>query len=269
MNKDLKKMRSKKSFIILGIVFVLYLLVVFVFIPLGNKDKENEYITYLIVGSNVKWQYEDGKWDVMKDTAKKIGFNRYECYTNQQYLGNYSLSFYQGKWYLFDRNNDSVDYEGILFAYYSKSNMKVYQDEVEPIDNEGQAYLTDYLEENGISLHNYANLNVNKMYHTDVDGDGEKEKLYVASNFRNSDIKDKAFSIIFYENNGKIQVVKERFESKEASMILPYYDIIALFDFKDDGKYEFIVEDVPFSRGEPKFTLYQLEGKKYIPIMQD
>lgn len=261
-------MRSKKSFIILGIVFVLYLLVLFVFIPLGNKDRENQYITYLIVGSNVKWQYEDGKWNVMEDENKKIGYNRYECYANQKYLGNYSLSSYQNKWYLFDRNNDSIDYEGVLFAYYSKSEMTVSEEKAQQIDIAGQTYLTEYLEEKGVSLHNYTNLVVNKMYHMDFDGDGKKEKLYLASNFRDQNVEGKVFSIVFYEKNGGIHIIKEKIEQKDAGMLLPYYDIIAVFDFKNDGKYEFIMQDVPFSRGDPKFTLYQLEGKKYIPIMQ-
>jgi hypothetical protein len=87
----------------------------------------NKYVSYLVVGQNSVFTYQNRKiYNVTHngDIRDKLDWEQFTILNNYNKFGNY-LMHYDKKWYLFDDNKTSIDYdEDSLIAYRSNYDIK-------------------------------------------------------------------------------------------------------------------------------------------------
>lgn len=251
-------MEEKKAYkiVIIGIIsYVIIMLIIF----LPNYIHDMRDKLYILSGDFIKIKYENGKWQNI-DNSDDYKLKEFEVYESNEYKGKYKILF-TNKFYLYDEKGKNTSYEGQLFSY--TGNIKL------GIINTISSEMTDndkYIIERALSkvgIAGFNSLNLYQKVSLDVDKDGIIENIYAASNYYVEEIVDKAFSIVFIEKNGNIDILKEKIISTDKIYEEPSYEINKVIDINEDKKYEIMIEQSYFSRPEDScIILNKLYGKK-------
>ena len=259
---------KKNNLIIIFIIvlIVIYCLVLFFFFG-GSKrvSKENNDVV-LIPDQSTMWTYSKNHWTnvTLDESIEQLNWLKYNVYVDDEKIGNYYMWYDNSKWYLFDKDRNSINYEGELFAYNSNYDVKL----VEYEDNEIEdfSYVNEMLKKKKLNAIDNSEYVVSSQINIDVDNDGEEEVFYIVSNSSISASDTNNFSIIFMVKDDKIFDIYS--EINNSSTCLPY--ISKFIDVDEDNKLELIVGCDSLSiNGNKKFLYKFTKENKYKIIVSN
>lgn len=255
-------MRSKKPYIVLLIILVIFATLMYFFI--GRKNlKEEKILTTIIVGDTSIWNYQSKKWINVKrkSTIEKLNWNTFKVYENNEYLGEYAVWYDRDKWYYFDKKNDSINPSGKIFSYKSNFDIKVDNYQEKSIETSDKKYINYVLEENELSTS--AKLTSNYKVEIDYDSDGKIETFYVLTNTFPTEFEpDQIFSLVFMVKDNKIYYLyKDIDDNKVNNGCKPYFNYFV--DINTDGVDEIILSCGRYSGNGTVDMLYKFVDNEF------
>lgn len=252
-------MQSKKTYIIILCFIIIFGLVMFLALGVGNL-KKNKRGTTIIVGNNTIWNYNNQHWLNVSNTREieKINWQEFNVYSNNEKLGKYYL-WYSDKWYLFDKEKNAINYDGELLAYQANYDIDVLKfTEEEITDN---TYVDYVLKENNLDID--SKFTASYKVNFDVDKDGENEELYLISNAFPLDFEpEKIFSIVFMIKDDYVYYLYNDISSNTSfNGCKPYFK--SILDVDSDNTYEIIVSCAHYSNSMEIDMLYKLEEEGF------
>ncbi len=251
-----------KGYKVVITVLILYLcLMLIIFLPGYIRNRKDNL--YIISGNFVKIKYEQGKWDNVTD-SKDYRLKKFKLYEDNKYKGIYKI-IYNNQFHLYDEKGKVVDYSGRLFGYRGSIPLNIIDSTINEnyidISEQDQTIIKKALSEKKVESYN--DFNLFQKISIDVDDDGTKENIYSVSNYFASEVKDKAFSIIFIEKNNELTFIQDKVISSDKIYFEPYYEIQMIIDIKNNNKYEVLITKNYFSQPEKECALlYNLYDKK-------
>ena len=250
-------MRTKKPYIILIAILVIFFIVMFLVFGVDELKKDT-YNTTIIIGDNTVWTYKNKKW-VNDYDFSNLSWKKYDVFVDNQKSGNYYL-WYSNKWYAFDDNKSAVLLDdGNLFAYRATYDIPVYAFENTSIDD--YSYVYDVLEDNSIPT--TSEFTVEHKIVLDYDNDGKEEEFYVVSNAFPMDFDPASiFSIVFMVKNDKVYPIYTDVKNNTGfNGCKPYIETFA--DVDNDSKYEFVLSCAKYSTSSVTKMLYDFSDNEF------
>lgn len=243
----------QKKYIVLISIFAIYTLIMVLF---GAKKSLVPNNSYIIVGDSTIWEYEDEKWENIDVKDASLDSIEFYVYKDQTYQGKYYLQNYNDTWYFFDKNNQSYDLYGQLFAYSNDRKIDVVQFMKEEVSlNEVNEILKDY----NITINSLNELSFSQKIAFDFDSDDQDEYIYSISNIMAEEQTLDEFSLVIYIDDGKKKDIMNK-----TSDVKYIYEISNIIDFNEDGLYEIIIEhQKPMNPSNNCHSMYELKNKKY------
>ena len=168
MNKS-----NVKVFILLIIVFVIMFLLAYFF----QEDRKLSKGLVVINGYNT-YEYKYRNWNKVSNYG--IKWTKFNVYSNQTFVGKFSVNVNNNKYYFFDDKIKSyqIEYPYIAFGTDLKIKLKNYSEETYTSDDIN--LVSKYLE---IKKNSYrGEYNVFKKYVADLNGDNKEDYIYIVSN---------------------------------------------------------------------------------------
>ena len=179
-------------------------------------------------------------------------FKNYDIFDGQTYLGNYTLQ-YNDRWYLWDDNNNSIQYDDKILAYRGKESMKLKSLENVELNSGDNEIINSALKKIGVN--GYSNLSKSKKYQLDLDGDNNYEYVYEISNLDSFNEPDKYFSVVFIYNGKDIDIIKNSVGKEEESLQLARFSLEYNISFGSDNYNHIIIQTIYFSKPDKIFNL--------------
>ena len=244
---------QKKYVVIVSILIIYMMIMLLIF---GGDKESVANGTYIVVGNDARWKYEDDKWDNLDTQDDIFNDTEFNVYKNQVYQGKYYLQNYNDTWYFFDKNNQSYDLEGQLFAYSSEDEINVIEFTVEEA---GLNELNDLLKKYNMIVSSMSELSYAQKISLDFDNDQKDEYIYSISNLMAENIKNNEFSLVLYVDENKTSEIINNISNPDY-----IYSISNIIDVNDDQKYELIIEhQKPMNVSMNCHSMYQLKKGKY------
>lgn len=255
MNK--KKFKLDKSIVIIISLLVIYLIIMLVLFLPSYLRKMNDKL--YIITNDYSIKYEKGNWkyfDSSSDYKKK-----FDIYVDNSYLGNYNAVF-NNRFFLYNDDLEPVRYGGKLFGYNGTISLDYYYiEELEKTEND-ISVINRALESLGV--YDINEINLFQKISIDIDNDQNNETVYCINNYYTYDGKDK-FSIIFVDNDGKIDIIEKVITTEDMIYSATIYGIDSVMDVKQDKSYELIITKNYYSDPDSEcVVIYNLTNKKVI-----
>ena len=230
-------MKSKKIYIVLLIILVIFCIIMFSLFGVENVKQKN-YKSTIILGENTVWTYRNKKWNYINNISdfNKLSWQEYNVYFDNKSIGRYYL-WHDDKWYVFDKDKKAVEIDGNLFAYDANFNMNIYDFNLEKIRD--RTYVDKALNENDISIS--SSFTTSNKVSFDFDGDNVDEDFYLVSNaFPIEFNPDYIFSLVFMVKNNEIYYLyRDIAPNNSFNGCKPFFNTI--LDTNNDGLYEIIL----------------------------
>ena len=255
----MKKIEGKYKFA-LAILILYAILMAIIFGPRIINGKQQ---TYLLIGSSAKWKYDGDKWrDFTTDDISLYAWKNYDIYINQKKFGNYQVTYSEKKWYIFENDKTPVNYQGSFLGIKSNKGYHVGAFEEEDLEESDQIYLNQIYQENGLK-ENQKTTDAYKVSF-DIDGDQDKETIYVLSNlFPNDFVPSTVFNFVFIVDNKKVQTIYKMTDAFTNECNHCKIGLQYLIDVDDDSKYELILNCKYYSTMGSCAMMYQKKGANY------
>ena len=260
-------MENKKKYFIFGIIIVVYLVLTVTFLIIKNSnDKNNE--KYLIIDQYGLFMKKNNKWSTFtKKNSDYYMFKNYDIFDGQTYLGNYTLQ-YNDRWYLWDDNNNSIQYDDKILAYRGNEQMKLKVLENVELNSGDNEIINSALKK--ISVNGYSNLSKSKKYQLDLDGDNNYEYVYEISILDSFNEPDKYFSIVFIYNGKDIDIIKNSVGKEEESLQLARFSLEYNISFGSDNYNHIIIQTIYFSKPDKtKYSIYKYNKNKLDLVIEN
>lgn len=249
-----------KQYIILGTIIVIYIL--FSYFITNYFQKENS--KYLFIDDSVKWQYSNDSWaNIGTNIFQSLDLSDYKVYNmyEKQLVGIYDIKQDNNVWYTKSDNSNYVEYENMMLAYKGNDKFSMVSYEETELDGEDYDIIDSLLDELDLK---YNSLNIKSKIDLDFDNDGDIETIYTISNMFSEETETSYFSIVFYYDNKKTNVMDKNIVTDSSLENRIQSDVLTIIDINGNNKYQVITETSPFSRPEETvYTLYQMNNNTY------
>ncbi len=205
------KRREKIVFGILAL-YIVFMLGLFII----NGKKEEKYST-MFYDNYVKLLYKDGKWsNISNRNINDYSWKKYDLYYNNDFYGNYYL-MYNNKWYIFDDDKKSIDWEPGIVAFSGNIKSRVIDTKKEDISSNEYSYSREVLSSLDIDNIDISKLKEKSRYLVDVDSDGDVDKIYSISNaqMEGDYVSNKTFTVVFARVNDKNIIIYKNVINKK------------------------------------------------------
>ena len=258
MNQKKKKFQLNRKYIILFVILIVYVVLCIMVFGIKQNNENRGKRVYIVLSPKHKFAYSDGKLISSLNWNQIYGDYRFYSYSDGVYLGQYSLMEYGSMLYLFDENNDSVDYSGTLFSYATEddSQIDLVNTQYTSFDYETEQVLTSLLADTDISMPADEDSIIVQKIPVDLDDDQEEEVLY---SIRYTTLEeDKSFSFVCYMDQDKLYRIISNTGGTHS------YSVLQALDLNGDGVKELLIRDVQYSSvAVDSYLLYQLENGNY------
>lgn len=240
------------------IIMILVLIIVGIGIIVGYKYHRTVSRTHLIISPNT--ELECYSLDCKNFKVNSYTREKFNVYIDDEFLGNYNLKLYSGKWYIYDQEYNFVDYGENIIAFNQDSKAKIIKYQTTDFTKEDKNDLTKILKENNIidSVNS-----IEKKINIDLDNDSANENLYIVSNVMSDDKSNKAYSLVYVKDNEKIKFLEKIIEPKGKELSINKYTLKAIIDINNDNKYEIILNS---NNVDHCYSIYKLAFKQYKSI---
>ena len=249
-------MRTKKAYIILIAIILIFFVVMFLVFGVDNIRNER-YATTVIIDNDVVWTLNKKKW-TNSFSYSKLNWKDFNVYVDNKELGNYYL-WHDDKWYLFDKKKNAKNYDGRMVAYRANYEMSIYDYELESISD--FSYVNEVLSKNGITdVEEYTAKNKISF---DYDNDGVVEDFYLVSNvFPMDSNPDKLFATVFMVKDEEIYPIYTEIQKNTGfNGCKPYFN--TFIDVDNDKKYELVLSCAKYSVSHTNNMLYKFKDNKF------
>lgn len=252
-------MPSKKVYIVLFVILIVFFLVMFGFFGIENIQQD-QYASTLIVGNQTTWTYQNHKWVYLRNhiSMEQFNWSKFHVFENNQEVGEYLL-WHDDKWYVFDARKSAVSFTGKLLSYQANYEMKVLPFEEEKVKD--FTYVKKVLTDHQLSTSSQ----FSSIYSVSIDFDQDSvvEDFYILSNAFALDFDpDTTFSIAFMVKNDTIYYLYEDISSHAGyNACKPYYH--SFVDTDHDGVYEVILACGKYSADEELDLLYTFQENAF------
>lgn len=230
-------MKSKKNIVIVLIIIVLYLVLAIVLFGWENFKNKIQGMS-IMLSTGEKWQLKDGSWSEIENN-NDYNWKKFDIYVDNQLFGKYDL-LYNNKWYIYDKNRQSLKYDGKILAIRGNKKYEVIDFREETFDSTDEKLLENILLEKNVDYSK--DFTYAKKVSLDIDGDNTKEHIYTVSNaFSDDTTSNERFSIVFI-NDEDVQVLYQRYADIENQYDLCVPKVNSILDVNKDLKYEIIFE---------------------------
>lgn len=259
MNQKKKKFQLNRKYIILFVILIAYVVLCIMVFGIKQNNENREEKVYIVLSPEHKFAYSDGKLISSLNWNQIYGDYRFYSYSDGVYLGQYTLMEYGTMLYLFDENNDSIDYSGTLFSYATEDNRQIdlINTQYASFDYETEQVLTSLLADTDISMPADEESIIVQKIPVDLDGDQDEEVLY---SIRYTTLEEgESFSFLCYTDQDKLHRIVSNTSGAH------FYSIVQALDLNQDGTKELIVRDMQYSGtvAVDTYLLYQLENGNY------
>lgn len=253
---------KKVYYVIFLVVLLLYLGIVFFLFGDDYKRKTKQDDEYIYFSYDHLWKYDGIEFQDVSDKANIYGEKKFYTYENGNYKGKYNFGLYEDELYLFDDQNNNIDYNGELLSF-SKQKHTVYPLENQQLLPSDYDLIKDYFQKHRLD---YSSLNVENVvkYLLDIDQDNQLEEIYNISNMLDEEKKEKGYSLIFIHDRGKIYELIKEIRSNEKSLSDGYsYSINNIADLDNDKKADFIIAKSNYGSPQICYLLIQKIKEQY------
>ncbi len=231
-------MPSKKVYITLIIILIVFFIIMFLAFGVNNIRQENLSST-LIVGDKTAFSLNKRKWIYLRTNTSMEKYNwvKFHVFEDNKELGDYLL-WHDDKWYAFDENKKAVVINGKMLAYYSNYEMKVLDFQEENVDD--YTFVNQVLSDKNLTISSRFT-SIYKVL-VDYDSDGSNEEFYIISNVFPADFEpETSFAIAFMVKNNQIYYLYNDISTYTGNLngCKPFYH--SFIDTNYDGIYEVIV----------------------------
>ena len=179
-----------KTLIVILVVLLAFLLVVFVIYNSTEKEKQDMSGNFIVDGNRF-FEYNGTKWSDL-GSIDSIIMNKFNIYSNNTYVGNYSVSENNGKYYFFDDEYESHDITSPFIAISEDSEVSVIDYKMADFSSSDYNKASEYLR--SIDIDYNGEYNVSDKYIVDLNNDNKSDYIYVLSNQLYS---DDVFYVVF------------------------------------------------------------------------
>ena len=253
-------MKDKKVMIVLMISIFVFFIVMFLLFGVKNIKKGNIAAT-IVVGDTSIFTYQNRQWNNIRNSSsvQSLNWKPFHIFVDNEELGEYYLWHNDGKWYVFDQDNNAVLIDGNLLAYNSNFEIPVSSFVKENVTD--RKYVDSVLMENNISISS----EFTTIYQVpfDLDQDGVEEMFYVVSNaFIDEYEPESIFSFVFMVKEEEVVMIyKEVNSNRSFNGCKPF--ITSFLDVDQDDTYELLLGCGRYSIGEQIDMLYDYEKPEF------
>lgn len=251
---------KKSYYVIFLIILMLYFGIIFVFFREDFTKKEKKKEEYIYFSYNNFWKYNG--LEFINVSTNKIGEKKFYTYENGIYKGKYNLGIYENELYLFNDQNNKIDYQEEILAF-SNSKHQVYPLKTAQILDTDYAIIQRYFQ--SIDLDSTSlNPEYIQKYLLDLNHDEKLEEIYRIDNIFEENKKEKGYSLIFIHDNGKIYEIIKEIKTNEKSFSDGYsYGINNIADLDNDNKTDFIISKAKYGASKICYLVVQKIKKEY------
>ena len=257
--------KNSKVIIVLIIIILIYCLILYFFLGGSKRVKSEKNQLVLIVGQSTMWSKSKNHWTniTLDKSISELNWKKYTIYIDNKKLGNYYMWYDNSKWYLFDKDRNSINYDGELFAYNSNYDINYTKFNVKDIED--YSHVEEFLDSKKLSF-NKSSLITSSQIDLDIDNDGKEEQFYIISNSSISlNDTNNNYSIVFMVKDNKIYNMYSEIKDEKNPTCIPY--ISEFIDINQDNKLETIVGCESLDSRNNKKFLYQLTKENKYKIL--
>lgn len=257
-----------------GIIIVLICILAFITFKLKQVeiDIENAYIS---IDNNNFIEIKDDNWRyVDPNRLSDFEWNKFNIYSGNEYIGNYNIQ-YNDRWYIFDDDYNSIDYNRQLFMIKGAS-VDFYDFERVEFSEDDIVDIKKTLDKLKIVYNN--DISGYKIY-IDIDNDGVNEVLFnVSSSYdalesAEQETIDDGFYlynlVYIVKNNKNYFLEKSILKSKEDYYSMPYYDVNYILKIGDSDIYKFVIYKTYFSAEDINcYSVYEFKNNKIKTLLK-
>lgn len=252
--------KSNKRYLFVFIIIIALSAIFFIIYGMDSNKKQKMDPT-IIIDNDAVFRKVGSRWIKLdkSEDLDSISWNKFNIYTDTKYFGKYYI-VNQDKWYLFDNDNNAVNYEGSFIGIDTDHNYKV----INIIQNDitDYSYVEKALSENEINTD--IELSSSNVISLDIDNNGKNEYIYTITNrFSEKKENEKYFGLIFMVKNNRIYPIYKN-SSKEDDIYdgcKPYVN--SILDIDQDNKYEVIVSCAYYSNSGVEERLYKFDNANF------
>ena len=239
----------KKGLIIFALIIIGYIL----FAIYGLPYIDSIFNKHIYIDNSVRWVYKNNKWsNIEYNSNSNINLKKYNVYNtnSKKHVGKYNLKFEKDKWYIVNKGNYAL-YPVTMFAYKGTGIKIINYDINYNLDkNIINKILTKF------NINNYSEINLASSISVDLNNDGEDEIIYSISNMYSESAEDVYFSVMAIYEDGEYKIIK--FEKMDENYLAKkiMFEVFAIMDYNNDGKYELLIEGTRFSETPSSYYLY-------------
>lgn len=220
-----------KTLIIFLVVFGVIGLGAYI-ISLNLDDKEKNVNTYLVIDGDRFLEYGNDGW-------RDIGFfsdmvmKKFKVYEGNNYVGDYSISENNGRYYFFDSNYEDYDIEDSFIAVSYSDKIKPVNYIEDSFNDEDYRIVYNYLKREKIDYN--GDYSTEKKYVVDLNSDDRDDCIYIVSNQLYS---DDIFYVIFARVNNKYITINKQANVDDIKV----YELAWILNTKNDKLSDIILK---------------------------
>lgn len=252
-------MENKKSYVIIIVILVLYLIFALLIYKYGLFRKKTSFILF---SDNVVLSIKKNKYNFSNLDSEILKKKKFLVYDYNKFLGKYNINFSDDMYRVYGDDYNLVAFENNFLAIYSdKDNIIMNTNNIEDLDSEDFKILDVILKENGI--YSYESLSFAQKTKINANGKDNAYIYNVSNNdFMNSD--DKFFSIVFIADKNRYDLIKFDVVNSDNLYYAKSYYIEALIDIGNNGNDELIIDTLISSQnGTPVREVYEYKDNAY------
>lgn len=254
-----------KTYIFIALILIAYVIGIF-FFKKSEKEKDRNVI-YVLAGINTRLLYQDQEWHMMASQTEEYKWKEFKLYSSGIYEGTYKMQNQFGVDSYYDKDYVPIGKMDVGYVAISSPGKFDYIGTSDLTINKEDANLMQVMSENNIT--NFDSIINSKIIMTDLNLDGEDDKLYYISNlFTGSG--NQYFSIVFAVIDGKIQYLKkqmkqgiEQNDAVEQYIPIPDAYLNGILKISDDRYPKIFIENSYYGRAETCFEIYEYRKQKF------
>lgn len=257
-----------KTYIFIALILIAYVIGIF-FFKKSEKEKDHNVI-YVLAGINTRLLYQDQEWHTMASQTEEYKWKEFKLYSSGIYEGTYKIQNQLGVDSYYDKDYVPIGKMDVGHVAISSPGKFDYIGTSDLTINKEDANLMQVMSENNIT--NFDSIINSKIIMTDLNLDGEDDKLYYISNlFTGSG--NQYFSIVFAVIDGKIHYLKkqmkqgiEQNDAVEQYIPIPDAYLNGILKISDDRYPKIFIENSYYGRAETCFEIYEYRKQKFETI---
>lgn len=253
-------MDKNKIKIILGCLILVAAIILRLVLYSNNstQDDSKSNIKYFFIDNYVAFSYKNNGIKYLSYEDGEILKNKFNVYSDGNYLGNYYVRKLSSGLKLLDDNNDFINYDGYLVgsSYYDSTRVSKLNIDSNILD--ASSYANDILKQEGIFTSYDTQTSSFLRYSADFNGDGLDEYIYILSS--NPLTNDTGYSIMFTRKNNEYKVI-----SKEIDKINEGYQltIVGILDINNDNQLDIVVAKSKFGHDIECYEIYKSNNMNF------